>query len=147
MDRRPLSAWVSALLPPLLYCGLIFLLSALESPDLPGPDLPFRDKLLHVLLYAPLAALFNRMLHAFEWPRTSMARIWISILMTGLYGVGDEIHQAFVPGRTPSPADVVADFTGALLGAWAYEALRKNARPAVLAIPGLTKWRYFFKNR
>jgi VanZ family protein len=147
MDRHPLRVTVSALLPPLLYCGMIFLLSALESPNLPGPDLPFRDKLLHALLYAPLAVLFNRMLHRLEWPRTAVARIWISILLTGLYGVGDEIHQAFVPGRTPSPADVVADFTGALAGAWGYEAVRKKRIPAVLAISGLTKWRYFFKNR
>lgn len=147
MDRRPLSAWASALLPPLLYCGVIFFLSTLENPNLPGPEIPFRDKILHAVLYAPLAVLFNRMLHRLDWPRTALARIWISILLTGLYGVGDEIHQAFVPGRTPSPADVVADFTGALLGAWGYEAFRKNAWPAVLAIPGLTKWRYFFKNR
>lgn len=147
MERLSFRAWASALLPPLLYCGAIFLLSAMPNPHIPGPDVPFRDKILHVLLYTPLGALFNRMLHGLGWPRTAAARIWIGVLLTGLYGVGDEMHQALVPNRTPSPADAVADFTGALIGAAGYEALRKNGFPAIPAITGLTKWRYFFKNR
>ncbi len=34
-----------------------------------------------------------------------------------LYAVTDELHQAFVPGRTPSVGDWVADAMGAALGA------------------------------
>ena len=33
-----------------------------------------------------------------------------------LYAVGDEIHQCFVPGRTPLVTDVLIDFAGACLG-------------------------------
>jgi VanZ family protein len=33
-----------------------------------------------------------------------------------LYAASDELHQVFVPGRTPSPLDVLIDFTGGLLG-------------------------------
>lgn len=126
MTRRSFSTWASAVLPPLVYCGVIFLLSAMESPQIPGPDLPHRDKVLHALLYAPLGALFNRMFHELQWPQATAVRVVISILLTVLYGVGDEIHQAFVPGRTPSPADAAADFTGALIGTLAYQALRKK---------------------
>ena len=136
-----------AVAPPLLYCGVIFILSAIPNPHIPAPDVPYRDKILHMLLYLPLGALFNRMLHELHWPRTTAARIGISVLLTGLYGVSDEIHQAFVPNRTPSPADAAADFTGAFIGAAGCEALRKRGIPAYPAISGLTKWRYFFKNR
>lgn len=34
------------------------------------------------------------------------------------YGVTDEIHQAFVPMRTPDPIDWAVDTMGALTGAW-----------------------------
>lgn len=34
------------------------------------------------------------------------------------YGVTDEIHQAFVPMRTPDPVDWAVDTMGALSGAW-----------------------------
>ncbi|MGB5540538.1 MAG: VanZ family protein, partial [Gammaproteobacteria bacterium] len=35
----------------------------------------------------------------------------------GLYGVLDEIHQYFVPGRQADVLDVLADVSGGLLGA------------------------------
>lgn len=33
-----------------------------------------------------------------------------------LYGVSDEWHQSFVPGRTPDPRDIAVDAIGALAG-------------------------------
>src|SRR5690606_15800676 len=39
-------------------------------------------------------------------------------LLAVLYGISDEIHQSFVPGRFPDLWDLVADSAGALLGAW-----------------------------
>ena len=40
----------------------------------------------------------------------------IAFVLTVLYGVSDEAHQAFVPDRTPSLADVGLDAAGAMLG-------------------------------
>jgi VanZ family protein len=37
-----------------------------------------------------------------------------------LYGLSDEVHQSFIPGRDASVGDVVADALGALLGAAAW---------------------------
>ena len=41
--------------------------------------------------------------------------------MVVLYAIGDEIHQAFVPGRTPLVTDVAIDALGGLLGILAFE--------------------------
>lgn len=38
------------------------------------------------------------------------------ILLGLLYGVSDEWHQSFVPGRTPSAGDLAADGVGVLAG-------------------------------
>jgi VanZ family protein len=44
-------------------------------------------------------------------------RILLAAALGTLYGVSDEIHQHFVPPRTPDILDVVADSIGACLGA------------------------------
>ena len=40
--------------------------------------------------------------------------MWVMALA---YGLSDELHQAYVPGRQSSFYDVLADGAGALLGA------------------------------
>jgi len=47
---------------------------------------------------------------------TSSAGIW-AVVLGSAYGLTDEIHQAFVPGRSADPRDWVADTAGAVLGA------------------------------
>lgn len=42
-------------------------------------------------------------------------QIWLPIIASALYGVSDEVHQIFVPGRTASIDDWIADVVGAIL--------------------------------
>lgn len=48
-------------------------------------------------------------------------RLWAvalaAVVLASLYGVTDEFHQSFVPGRMPDPADWLTDTCGAALGA------------------------------
>jgi VanZ family protein len=39
-----------------------------------------------------------------------------AIALATMYGVSDEFHQSFVPGRSPDRFDVVADCVGATIG-------------------------------
>jgi VanZ family protein len=48
------------------------------------------------------------------------------VALTLGYGITDEIHQMFVPGRIASVADILADITGGMLGAWIYLKTRKS---------------------
>ena len=41
-----------------------------------------------------------------------------SYAITASFGLLDEIHQHYVPGRTPDALDVAADLAGALIGIW-----------------------------
>ncbi|WP_339061391.1 VanZ family protein [Tepidibacillus marianensis] len=44
----------------------------------------------------------------------------LAVLFSVLYGMTDEWHQAYVPGRTPDIHDLVNDFIGATVGAFVF---------------------------
>ena len=94
------------------YMGLIFFLSSLQGFRL--PELPENsDKFIHTVAYMPLGFLFYMSLIKSGFGRYGFA---LAMLLTVLYGVTDEFHQAFVPGRYATIGDVMADSLGALLG-------------------------------
>ena len=118
-------------LPVALDAGLIFYLSSI--PQLATPPGPFSDKHFHFGSYALLATLLVRALASARL-RNINARVAIAaVLLATLYGVTDEIHQIFVPGRTAALDDLAADALGAataavLLLAWAI--IRRQRRVA-----------------
>ncbi|MFQ5586510.1 MAG: VanZ family protein, partial [Thermodesulfobacteriota bacterium] len=104
-------------LPLVAYMGLIFYLSS--RPDLPDvmPGLTFGDKVAHLAAYALLAVLWVRALEK-RWTAIDEKRLFIiAVLCTGLYGISDEIHQYFVPGRSADFLDAIADIAGGMVGA------------------------------
>ena len=103
-----------------LYLAAIFVQSALPSA-VHTSFLPGLDKLLHALAYGLLAALWCRALAT--WPlegRPAAAIAAAAVILAALYGLSDEIHQAFVPGRMADPWDWMADGFGAAIGAAAW---------------------------
>ncbi len=100
-------------LPMLLLMAVIFTLSSQPGDRIHLPDIVNIDKLCHALEYATLAATCLYGLHP---ARQSLAPIiigLIAVVFCTTYGVTDEIHQIFVPGRDSSAFDVCADFLGA----------------------------------
>ncbi len=69
--------------------------------------------------------------------RSKGEAIAIASILASFYGITDELHQAFVPMRTPDVTDWGLDtlgaFAGALVVAWLVDALRQRmearARP------------------
>ena len=97
-------------IPVVLYSVLIFYISSIPGPEIPTPggrDLSF----LHVPLFFGLSYLLFRTLEN----RGSKAAIILAIVITAVYGIFDEIHQSFVPGRDFSYMDMLFDFLGASL--------------------------------
>ncbi len=97
----------------LLWMALIFFLSSRST--LPGPDDPLWNILLkkvgHFVVFGVLAWLYLRALRATH--PASERDHGIAWGLALLYAASDEIHQAFVPGRTPSPTDWLIDLAGA----------------------------------
>ncbi|MEJ2208151.1 MAG: VanZ family protein [Anaerolineae bacterium] len=105
----------------LAWMGLIFFLSA--QPDLPRPESDWLDLLIsggaHFGLYGVLAFLLS-------WALGGSGRgMALAFGLALLYGVSDEFHQSFVPGRVPDVMDLLWDGLGALAGVAAWSLLRR----------------------
>ena len=79
--------------------------------------MPQFDKVLHFLGYALLGALFLRAFHSTSINHRLKLIFLLSVLLSGLYGISDEIHQSFVPYRDADAMDALADFLGGAFGA------------------------------
>ncbi|HHB76948.1 MAG TPA: VanZ family protein [Desulfobulbus sp.] len=99
----------------ILVMGAIFFLSSQPGDTLSLPEIPNLDKLLHAGIYGVLAAttMFAVQENS-KHVRPYMVGVFV-ILFCLLYGVSDEWHQSFVPGRTPSIFDIAADIVGAVV--------------------------------
>jgi VanZ family protein len=116
--HRARVAWLWG--PVLAYMAVIFMLSA--SPELPSPPGGLSDKHAHALVFGGLTLFLYRALAGGRVERLTWRNGAIAVLLATAYGVIDEVHQAFVPGRSPHWGDVVADAVGALMaagGLWA----------------------------
>lgn len=101
---------------PLLFMGLIFVASSIQTEVPIVQHMPLRDKGVHFVVYAVLGWLCAG----------AASQTWPSLpgLLTGgfafcvgtLWGFSDELHQAFVPGRTAEAADLLADALGTGVG-------------------------------
>lgn len=97
------------------YCSFLFWLSHQSSPIEVEIRFPGEDKVAHLVLYGVLGALVSIGLHRAPRRYPDWVMAYGPVLFAVLYGVSDEFHQYFVPLRTPSLLDLVADGVGATL--------------------------------
>lgn len=107
------------------WAVVIYTLSSQTGLNVP-PLFSGQDKLLHALIFGILGFLVaGALLPAAH--RTRRRHIVMAVVLVAVYGVLDEIHQHFVPGRTPEVLDVLADIGGGLMGVWLFtRSLHKN---------------------
>ncbi|MBN1221058.1 MAG: VanZ family protein [Anaerolineae bacterium] len=106
--------WLRDIAPLVFLMALIFILSAQPTlVDLGGETIEkIFHKSAHTVVYAMLAWLWWRALspqRQISWPV-----LFAALALTVLYGISDEYHQSFVPGRHPEIFDMLFDTSGAL---------------------------------
>jgi VanZ family protein len=98
----------------LLWAAGIFLVSSIPSSGLPS-GLGFWSTVAHFCEYLIFAVLLTM---ACSSPGRALWKVaLIALVIASLYGVSDEFHQWFVPGRNSDPLDWATDTVGALVGA------------------------------
>lgn len=100
-----------------LWGGFLFLVTSWPNPPhVEAGGVPL-DKLTHFILYAIEAFLLDR---AIPWkgrPGLALGRVLAIVGTMALWGMLDEIHQEWIPGRRMDSGDLAADVAGALAGA------------------------------
>ena len=97
---------------------VIFLLSAQSKLPIPI-SVSFRglDKLLHACAFGCLAFTLSYWVSVDTWRAKPLKCFVLVCCIAAFYGISDEIHQIFVPGRDASIYDWFADCIGAGLAA------------------------------
>jgi VanZ family protein len=120
--RSPLFLWG----PVVLMLAVIFTASSI--PDLTSLPGNISDKSGHSIGYGMLGGLILRALAGGRLRGVTWMRGIAAIVLATLYGVTDEFHQLFVPGRSADRYDVLADCVGATMGTaigWLASAARR----------------------
>jgi VanZ family protein len=105
-------------LPAIVWALVIFAASSIPASKLPRLVLKISDKIIHASVFLVFGLLVYRALEiriqrsSFDWRRALL-----TVCAVTAYGVLDELHQSFVPGRTTDVWDATADATGGLLSA------------------------------
>ncbi len=105
------------------WMAVIFAASSIPGQDLEGISTP--DYLLHAGEYAVLGGLlawwcFHRRADKISPCSRPLSRCtMVSTVIGSIYGITDELHQGFVPGRCQDPRDWAADTMGTFIGALA----------------------------
>ncbi|WP_202320052.1 VanZ family protein [Archaeoglobus neptunius] len=119
-----------------IYAVMIFYLSSISSPPNPVPSslflflhrkmvelgveflgIPFYfvyrypDKFAHMMLYMGFGLVLNPAIRSTVGRQPEL----LSIIIGAIYGASDEYHQSFVPYRSASTSDLMADVAGLVL--------------------------------
>lgn len=104
--------------PALIWAILILTVSSI--PHLPPltDKIKIGDKIAHFLEYFVFGALVARMLR--QMNKSTLQILLLTSITGAIYGILDELHQLFIPGRTTDPLDITADTLGAILASLIY---------------------------
>lgn len=98
---------LGAYIPAIIVMSIIFAVSATPGEAINSAGLGYEPLHVngHFFLFFLLCFCYYRATH----------NILMSVVLTVLYGVVDELHQLYTPLRSPSIRDVSVDTLGALL--------------------------------
>jgi VanZ family protein len=113
------------IIPAPLAAVLIFIVSSIETVQLPDLGFEMEDKLFHALAYF----IFGISISLFVPPilkNVSTKKILLTTFLIGIiYAGSDEIHQYFVPGRTCDVFDWLSDVAGIALSLTCYKLVHR----------------------
>jgi VanZ family protein len=100
---------------PVLLMVVVFFASS--QSKVAGPDVGGIDKVAHFVVYGWLGVLLVRVP---ALARLKPLGVWSAVVIASIYGLTDEFHQSFTPGRGVEVGDWLADTLGALAAVTIY---------------------------
>ena len=103
------------IVPMIIVMGTIFFLSSKPGDEIHLPAFAYSDLVAHVIAYAALGVTVCFALKDDFRKSQPLKACVFTVAFCTLYGISDEFHQYFVPGRFVSILDVCADTFGGVL--------------------------------
>ena len=114
--------------PPLAWAVVLFIQSSIPHVRSPLKLTQWDDKWIHAVIYFPLGFLLLRALQQAQPERSTAQLMLLTFVLGTLYGLTDELHQYFVPGRFSDWRDAIADAIGVALGSFAFLKYQQRQR-------------------
>lgn len=102
-------------LPTILVCTLVLILSVINTGVLPKTDVPSADKIVHTIMYFCITLIL--MLNQTRYLREVISRkqMWFTFLFSVSFGTLMEVIQHFLPWRSGSIYDFIANTIGVII--------------------------------
>lgn len=95
---------------------LIFIESSFPAQFFPKVEIINADKILHLGIYSLLALFcYISIIHQKKSNLLKKYPVYYTMIITGIYGITDELHQLYVPNRNCDFYDWLADFSGGII--------------------------------
>ena len=116
--------------PLFLWAVIILALTSIPGKEMPEINLWNWDKLAHGGVYFILAVLLFRYLYFVR--RVALKAVPGPAILIGIvYGLLDELHQLFIPNRSCTWQDMLANTVGICLGVYLASRFYKNQKSKV----------------
>jgi hypothetical protein len=116
--------------PMMVWALMLFIESSIPGHVIPGFWVFGYDKVIHFLIYVVFAIALSRGIrNQSRFPLLAKHHYIFTIALVSLYGATDEWHQYFVPKRSCSLYDWMADTAGGITGALFFW-LKSYVKPA-----------------
>lgn len=114
MTQEKIVSYVQFQLPLIAWCIFIYTVSSIPQTRIPNL-LNYSDKIVHAGVFFVLCWLAHVALHfqPVQWFRRNS--LLLALLFVIVFGISDEYHQMYTPGRTSEIWDLVADTVGGIL--------------------------------
>jgi len=111
---------ISLIIVILIAIGIFYMSSKSFKGGTPGPDFPWKPVAYHLVAFFFLAFFLLIFLLKGEVNNKTRFLMLLGIFIAMSYGISDEIHQLFVPGRHGSFVDILIDSVGILFASLLY---------------------------
>ena len=102
-------------LPTILVCTLVLILSVINTGVLPKTDVPSADKIVHTIMYFGITGILMLNQTSYLREKISCKQMWFAFLFSVGFGTLMEIIQHFLPWRSGSVYDFIANTLGVII--------------------------------
>ncbi len=102
-------------LPTILVCTLVLILSVINIGVLPKTNVPSTDKIVHSIMYFSIAEILMLNQTSYLKKKITKSQLYFAFLFSVGFGTSMEIIQHFLPWRSGSIYDFIANTLGVII--------------------------------